>query len=48
MYNVQTNKNPKDLKDVRLRVITNYIVAMTELYRSYSSRQQFGTYVTIY
>jgi len=37
MYNVQTNKNLKDLKDVRLRVITSYIVAVTELQKLFVS-----------
>lgn len=35
------NENPKDLKDVRLRVSASCIVAVTN-YRSYSSRRQFG------
>lgn len=35
------NENPKDLKDVRLRVTASCIVAVTD-YRSYSSRRQFG------
>jgi len=37
MYNVQTNKNPRDLKDVRLRVIMSCIVAVTELQKLFVS-----------
>lgn len=37
MYNIQTNKNPKDLKDVQLRVITSFIVAVTEIQKLFVS-----------